>query len=462
MSRAKFWNSLNFDSIPGGIFLVRQDAARKGSVLTLHSFESFSDTKKRDLQETLSDGGCNHLRFATHRPKALATAQSLAALELRFGGGEIAYDPTAIFTRASETVRCTEMIRAALGRKAGKFFLHSERRTLYVVLNDKSFEGRGLTYRAQTAEAMAAVAKAVAAWKEIARLDFDLAVRVGFEPPRGVALVAVDERSRERRGVAAVARLATRVRKAASAVAVGALAAGATSAAYADGPDPTAAVSTPNLTIIGEGQYDDVAHDDLMRGNFGLEGAIPLGHAFGFQADGGVGSDNYWGGAGHLFWRDPSWGLIGAYGSDESLQSITMQRYAGQAEFYLDQVTLGGAVGEQQGDVLHGVFGKADIGFYVTPNFVLRAGFEGTPGGDFGRAGFEFQPAAHSLSGLSLFADTAFGRGTEISFGIKFHFGEAGETLIYRDRHEDPETAVFNDMAIAAGAHRQHYTRPPA
>jgi hypothetical protein len=351
------------------------------------------------------------------------------------------------------------MIRAALGRKAGKFFLHSERRTLYVVLNDKAFEGRGLPYRAQTAEAMAAIAKTVAAWKESAPSDFELAVRVGFEPPRGVRLVAVDEHSRERRSIAAVTRLAKRVRKAASAVAVGAMAAGASSAAYAADPDPTAAVSTPNFMLIGEGQYDSVAQDDLTRGNFGVEGAVPLGHDFGFQAEGGVGSDSYWGGAAHLFWRDPNWGLIGAYGSAESLQGITMQRYAGQAEYYLDQITLGGAVGEQQGDVLHGVFGRADVGFYVSPNFVLRAGFEGTPGGDFGRAGLEFQPAAHSIAGLSLFADAAFGRGTQISFGIRFHFGEAGETLIYRDRHEDPEDAVFNDMAIAAGAHK-HYTKP--
>jgi hypothetical protein len=459
MSRAKISNGLDFGSIPGGIFLVRQDAARKGSVLTLHSFESVSDARKRDLHNALSEGGRNHLRYATHRPKALATAQSLAALEVRFGGGEIAYDPTAIFTRASETVRCTEMIRGALGRKAGKFFLQSERRTLYVVLNDKAFEGQGLTYRAQTAEAMAVVAKAVAAWKENAPSDFELSVRIGFEPPRGVRLVAVDEKSRERHGVAAIARFAARMRRAASAVAVGAVAAGASSAAYADGPDPTAAVSTPNFSIIGEGQYDNVAHDDLFRGNFGVEGTVPLGHDFGFQAEGGVGSNSYWGGAGHLFWRDPNWGLIGAYGSAESLQNTTMQRYAGQAEFYLDRVTLGGAVGEQEGDVLHGVFGKADIGFYATPNFVLRAGFEGTPGGDFGRAGLEFQPAATSLSGLSLFADAAFGRGTQITFGIKFHFGEAGETLIYRDRHEDPEDAVFNDMAIAAGAHK-HYTKP--
>lgn len=50
--------------------------------------------------------------------------------------------------------------------------------------------------------------------------------------------------------------------------------------------------------------------------------ALPLGHVFGLQLDGVVadldsdaaGSMTVFGAAGHLFWRDPSIGLVGLYG----------------------------------------------------------------------------------------------------------------------------------------------------
>ena len=79
---------------------------------------------------------------------------------------------------------------------------------------------------------------------------------------------------------------------------------------------------------------------------------------------------------------------------------------------------------------------------------------------DFGRAGLEFQPSPHSLPGLSLFADGDFGHGSAITVGIKLHFGESGgESLIYRDRHEDPSLAIFNDLPLATA--RKHYVGSP-
>src|SRR5262249_58830960 len=53
---------------------------------------------------------------------------------------------------------------------------------------------------------------------------------------------------------------------------------------------------------------------------YGADGSlsIPLAQQWGLQIDGSVGSLNSSGtsrGAGHVFWRDPSVGLLGAYGS---------------------------------------------------------------------------------------------------------------------------------------------------
>jgi len=384
----------------------------------------------------------------------------LATLDRRFAGGAILYDPTAIFGRAAEAVRCADMIRAALGNKAGRILLDTARRTLYVVLNGRGFKGEGLVFRAQVAEAMAALAKTVSAWKQDAPANFELAFRVGFDAPGGLRLVPVDDQSRERRHLRMLSDVAGGLRKAAGVVAVGAVAAGAPSIAYAGEADPTAAVSQPNLALIGQGDYltGHDSHSNDFMGEGGIEGTVPLGHSFGFQADGGIGSDSYYGVGGHLFWRDPNWGLIGGFASDESLDSIKMQRYGGEAELYLDRLTISARAGGQSGDIKDGAFGKLDLSFYATDSFAIRAGVETSPHVTFGHAGFEFQPAAESMPGLSLFADGSVGEGTRILFGIKFHFGEPGASLMYRDRHEDPLTSIFNDIPLVAAL--KHYIGP--
>jgi hypothetical protein len=442
-------------NIPMGVFLIREE----GTGLVAHVFDSIDAERKSLLEKAVSPDGSRRVQVRTHRAKSLRSAGSLAAIDRQFAGGPIVYDPTAIFRRTSELVRCASGVRAALGRKAGKIYMDTSRRTLYVVLDDNAFDGSGLPFRAQTAEAMAAIEKAVLAWKKDAPGDFSFAVRVGFKAPVGVKLVAVDDKSRPRPGIAALANVAGKVRKTVTAAAFGAVAAGATTAAYADS-DPTAAVSTPNFTLIGQGDFGSNQLGDKALAEGGIEGVLPLGHSFGVQVEGGGGTDSYWGGAGHLFWRDPSWGMFGGFYSAESIEHADMQRYGGEAELYLSQITVSARAGGQGGDVANGVFGRIDLGFYATDNFVIRGGFEGSPHMDFGRAGLEFQPSPHSLPGLSLFADGDFGHGSAITVGIKLHFGESGgESLIYRDRHEDPSLAIFNDLPLATA--RKHYVGSP-
>ena len=315
-------------------------------------------------------------------------------------------------------------------------------------------------FRAQVAEAMATAAKTVTEWKKNAPADFEFAVRVGFEPPSGLCLVAVDEKSRPSRYAARLTAAASRLRKAAGIAAVGAVAAAAPSFAFAG--DDTAAVSSTNVTLLGQGVYDSgqIAHEDFTRFDGGAELAAPLGHSMGVQLDAGGGSRDYYGLGGHLFWRDPDWGMIGAVFSKESLDGVTMQRIGGEAEMYLDNVTLSARLGGQSGDVRTGTFGKLDVSFYVSPTFALRAGVEDAPHATFGHAGLEFQPAAESMPGLSLYVDGAAGQGTQVLAGIKYHFGEPGDTLMYRDRHEDPLTSVFNEIPLVLGHHKKHYSGP--
>jgi hypothetical protein len=80
-------------------------------------------------------------------------------------------------------------------------------------------------------------------------------------------------------------------------------------------PQPMPAVDGFNGKIEGYG-----GGANHSSGFYGAEGSLsfPLAQQVGLQIDGGVGSFNHSGtsrGAGHLFWRDPSVGLIGVYGS---------------------------------------------------------------------------------------------------------------------------------------------------
>jgi hypothetical protein len=75
-------------------------------------------------------------------------------------------------------------------------------------------------------------------------------------------------------------------------------------------PPPMPAVDGINAKIDGYG-----GGSNHSNGFYGTNGSlsVPLAQQWGLQLDGGVGSDNgigAYGGAGHLFWRDPSIGLL--------------------------------------------------------------------------------------------------------------------------------------------------------
>src|SRR5262245_42971857 len=80
-------------------------------------------------------------------------------------------------------------------------------------------------------------------------------------------------------------------------------------------PPAMPAVDGFNAKIDGYG--GGANHISSLYGGSGSL-AFPVAQQWGVQLDGGVGSFNSSGtsfGAGHAFWRDPSIGLVGAYGS---------------------------------------------------------------------------------------------------------------------------------------------------
>lgn len=213
------------------------------------------------------------------------------------------------------------------------------------------------------------------------------------------------------------------------------------------------AVSGPNGKVSVEGGSFDDESAGVALGSF----AMPLGHSFGLQADGALGSidDEILGGGGlHLFTRDPSSYLLGAYGSYHTWDSIDIWRLAAEAELYLGRFTLDGLAGYEsvnlpsEADGLlvltpddDHFFGQADVAYYITDDFKVYGGYRYMNETSFGAAGAEYLIRGHDVP-LSLFARGDFGdeEYTSITGGLKVYLsGDPQKSLIDRHRRDDPD-----------------------
>jgi hypothetical protein len=219
------------------------------------------------------------------------------------------------------------------------------------------------------------------------------------------------------------------------------------------------AVSGPSAKFsIEGGEYDDEG-SLLALGSY----TLPVGQAIGVQFDGALGSidDEVMGGGGvHVFTRDPSIYLLGAYASYHTWDSIDIWRTAVEAELYLGRFSLGGLAGYESVDVpsvSNGLlvlntdddhfFAHADLAYYPVDNLKVTGGYRYLNETSLGSASAEYliqnDAAPVSLFARCDFGDTDYNR---ITGGLKVYLGaDPNKTLIKRHRTEDPEnyTPVF-------------------
>jgi hypothetical protein len=218
-----------------------------------------------------------------------------------------------------------------------------------------------------------------------------------------------------------------------------------TSVAQADeflGGGNLPAVSGPNGKLAGFGGL----FDDDGRGGVSGSYTVPLGHAFGFQADGmaaSYGGDFAGGVAGHLFTRDPDSYLFGIQAMYQGVGSNDVMRIGPELELYLGQFSVeftgGYEDSDSNGDEF---FASGDLAFYVQDNFRINAGYRRTISFDMFQFGAEWMPGVNLGFGpASLYAKAQVGDGNYESFwaGIRFYFGDPDKSLIRRHREDDPE-----------------------
>lgn len=201
---------------------------------------------------------------------------------------------------------------------------------------------------------------------------------------------------------------------------------------------------------------------------YGISGsvAVPLGRQFGLQLDGVAGTVDantingvqVFAGAAHLFWRDPSLGLIGVYGSTvhaDIFGGLNVHRGGLEGAVYSGRLTIEGIVG-----ISHAEFGNteffadAELGYYPDNNVRLSAGYGAVADDHVFKLGGEWAFAGQAGTASSAFVDSyinADGDGLAVA-GLRFYFGQSDKSLIRRHREDDPQSASL-------GAINFHFSR---
>jgi hypothetical protein len=193
--------------------------------------------------------------------------------------------------------------------------------------------------------------------------------------------------------------------------------------------------------------------------------SLPLGNQYGVQIDGTLGSfdGSFFGNVGgHLFWRNPSQGLLGVYVNHthwDQFGGVHVTQFAGEGEYYWQRWTLQAIAGVEFGnsgsvvsgtpatglitdsiDVKTRFFDKINLAYYLTDNWKAFVGHRYLGGKHALALGSEY---ALPLSGGKMASAFVEGRIGENDFhgvwgGLRFYFGQKDKPLIARHRQDDP------------------------
>jgi hypothetical protein len=242
---------------------------------------------------------------------------------------------------------------------------------------------------------------------------------------------------------------------------------------------------------------------DDTKGLFAGAGslAVPLGGQYGAELDGVAGSFDgrfLGGGAGHLFWRNPTQGLLGAYGDgvhfETPIGGVGVGHVGGEGEAYVGQWTFRGVAGAEFGNnaatstsavvgtipggrivtstTVNGAlthvtrfFDTLTLEYYVTDNWGAWGGQRYLGGKNAAAFGTEYALSSYGHVLPTLFAEGRVGEGSNnygVWGGLRLYFGNHDKTLIRRNREDDPQSNLFDIVdALGSGSTTTSSACPP-
>ncbi len=222
------------------------------------------------------------------------------------------------------------------------------------------------------------------------------------------------------------------------------------------------------------------------RGNVSADalGSItaPIGDSFGVQIDSLAASHRGFfvgGGGGHLFWRDPGVGLVGAYGTviRNNRLNDTRYRIGGEGAAYYGPFTLSGVAGYEEGSANYFTplgfgpgflayqyspprgrfFDMVDISVYPTYNIKLSVGHRYVGGLHAAALGGEALVWNMGSAAVTGFIEGRVGENDykAVWGGLRIYLGQQDKPLIARHREDDPPNWLKDDMVASQNAVRQ-------
>lgn len=427
----------------GRAFLAGMSTSKHGSCLTVHaSTSSMTRKQSRRLTKQLrSNTGFAHCKVKRYSPDDMARADTLEKFLAPYTHDQLLYDPTGAFARATNLLKFSREMRHSFGSMVDSLLWHARSSTLCIVFDRNALSGDEVSKHQDVAQFEKEIRKILHDTCGAKATKFIKGLRISSNRP-GIAATPIDNASFKNSG----GFFADIKDSAVFSAIAAAFSIGSVGMAHADSASELKAVSGVNGEIAIAGGDRDGAETFLTEGAI----TFPLGDIFGVRIDGtaGVSNNSFIGGsAGHLFWRDPSIGLLGIAGGYSTVKPKKANNgsqgtgvFVGEGEWYLDDVTFSGLAGFQFANKKgkDGFVGGLDVEWYPTQDFLLKVGFETNPENKtLGRVGFEYRPGFEVIPGLTFFAEGAIGEHNynRIYGGIRIFFGPS-ETLKKRYRYD--------------------------
>ena len=189
---------------------------------------------------------------------------------------------------------------------------------------------------------------------------------------------------------------------------------------------------------------------------------VPIGSDFGLQADftAATAPGLTFGGALHVFTRDPASHLIGGTLGVMRTPGALIFAAGPEAELYFDNVSIEAWGGLSYARPTIGAdrlrpFVMADVAVYPQPNWRLSLGLSSLDGYNAVHAGTEYLFADFGLPlPLALTADARLGQDGAIlaTIGLRAYLGDRDKSLLRRHREDDPADRGASLYASAGGA----------
>ncbi len=211
----------------------------------------------------------------------------------------------------------------------------------------------------------------------------------------------------------------------------------------------------------------DMNSDD----GYNFDGSItfPVMRHFGFQADGiysRIGGEDFYGGAAHLFARDPDLGLVGFTGGYLTRKGVDTYQFGVEAEWYLNRLTLGtfAGVGKISYDNAAPFIdtnptrfvGRVSADYYLLDDLRVGASYVTAFHDNLYKGEVEYQTP---IRGVALTAEVAGGDNGYDHWlvGVSYYFG-GNKSLRDRQRRDDPPS-LMPQVLHGLGAYGAEYNR---